>query len=66
MAIDEDEWDEIEALDEQWRRTFGESVPMGFEVTPDAAPMLRKCLRLKSRKPLQAYVALKLADGRIY
>ena len=62
----EGKWDEIMALEDEWMRVFREGVPMGFVVTPDAAPILRECLKEKSQAKLDAYIALKMADGRIY
>ena len=32
-------------------------MPFGFEVTPDQVPVMRECLRARSRKPLEDYVA---------
>ena len=62
----EGEWAEIMALEDEWMRVFREAVPMGFEVTPDAAPILRECLAEKSQAKLDTYIALKMADGRVY
>ena len=45
------------ALSLRWEATFGEPLAMGFEITPTQVPMLRRCLRERSRKPLEDYIA---------
>ena len=60
------EWLKLEDLAPQWEEAFGEPMPMGFEVTPDMIPLMRRCIREKSMEPLDAYLALDLADGRVY
>ncbi len=49
-------WSDLEKLAPDWYRTFGESMPMGFEVTPDQIDIIRDCIRQKSQKPLDDYV----------
>ena len=49
-------WSDIEDLDPQWRELFGESVPMGFCITPAQVPILRECIRTRSQKPIDDYV----------
>ena len=58
--------DDLEALAPEWRRVFGEPMPMGFEVTPSLVPLMRRCIRARSQQELDDYVAAKIADGRVY
>ena len=32
----------LEALRRDWERTFGESMPFGFEIGPEQFPMIRE------------------------
>lgn len=51
-------WMDLEALRPEWEAAFdGAPMPMGFEVTPDQVPVLRKCIARKSQEPLDAYVS---------
>ena len=58
-------FDDLEALRPQWEETFGMTMPMGFEVTPDQVPIMRECIRTKSRDPLKRYVD-GLPANRVY
>ena len=49
-------WSDLDALAHAWAETFGESLPMGFEVGPEQVPVMRECLRLRSQRPLEDYV----------
>ncbi len=49
-------WDDLGELAPQWRETFGESMPYGFEVTPSIYEIMVECIRTKSQKPLDDYV----------
>ena len=60
------EWLELEDLAPEWQAIFGEPMPMGFEVTPDMIPLMKRCIREKTMEPLDAYLDLALADGRVY
>ena len=48
--------DDLAALSPRWESVFGESLPMGFEITPAQVPMLRRCLRERSHEPLEEYI----------
>ena len=56
--------DDLLALQPDWLETFGEDLAYGFEIMPPQVPMLRQCLREKSRAPLRAFIAT--LDGREY
>ena len=43
--------DDLLALQPDWLETFGEDLAYGFEIMPPQVPMLRQCLREKSRAP---------------
>ena len=49
-------YEDLEVLRPHWEEVFDEPMPMGFEIQPPQVPMLRKCLRDKSRAPLEAYI----------
>ena len=49
-------WADLEALSPEWEAVFGESIPMGFEIQPEQVPMMRQCIREKSREPLRNYI----------
>ena len=49
-------WSDLANHAPDWYRTFGESMPMGFQATPDQIGIIRKCIRRKSQKPLDDYV----------
>ena len=57
MAAKRSTFAEIEALRDDWERTFGEPMPWGFEITEPQVPMMRRCIRERSRKPLERYIA---------
>ena len=50
-------WNDLEALRDDWERVFWESMAMGFEIDPAQVPMMRRCIRERSREPLRRYVA---------
>ena len=60
------DWKDLDALREPWRKTFGEGMGYGFEIGPAQVPIMKKCLRLKSQKPLNDYLKELLKDGRLY
>ena len=49
-------WEDLESLREDWFRVFGESMPMGFMISPEQFPMMKKCIETKSQKPLEEYI----------
>ena len=55
----------LEALRRDWERTFGESMPFGFEIGPEQFPMMRECIRRRSKAPLEAYIA-SIPAGVVY
>ena len=56
----------LEKLREPWRETFGEEMPVGFEVTPSQIGLIRKRLKEKSRAPLDAHIDEITREGRVY
>lgn len=58
-------FDEIEALREDWERTFGEPMPWGSEINEPQVPMMRRCIRERSQEPLRRYVE-SLPPGVVY
>ncbi len=50
------DWKDLEDLRDDWFRLFGESMPMGFEITPEHVPMMKECIKKKSQKPLEEYI----------
>ena len=56
---------ELERLAPQWEEVFGNTMPMGFEVGPEQAPIIERCIREKSSQPLAEYVAI-LPAGTSY
>ena len=48
--------EDLVALRDEWRRVFGESMGMGFEITPEQVPMMKKCIETGSQKPLDDYI----------
>ncbi len=50
------DWKDLEDLRDDWFRLFGESMPMGFIITPDKFPMMKKCIETGSQKPLDDYI----------
>ena len=54
------------ALQDEWEAVFnGETMPWGFEVGPEQVPILRECIRKRSRRPLDAFVR-SLPKDRVY
>lgn len=49
--------DDLEALEPEWEKVFGDMMPKGFEITPDQVPVMRQCIDERSQAPLEAYVA---------
>ena len=56
--------DDLLALQPRWLETFGDDLAYGFEIMPPQVPMLRQCLREKSKAPLRAFI--KTLAGRAY
>ena len=50
------DWKDLEALRDDWWRVFGESMAMGFVITPEQVPMMKECIEKESQKPLQDYI----------
>ena len=50
------DWKDLEALRDEWWRVFGESMGMGFEITPEQVPMMKECIEKESQKPLEEYI----------
>ena len=48
--------DDLAALAPQWEEVFGEPMSMGFEIGPGQVPLMKRCIREKSREPLREYV----------
>ena len=48
--------EDLVALRQDWERVFGSSMPMGFEITPDQVPVIKKCIETESQKPLRDYI----------
>ena len=57
MMAERHTWEDLEALREPWEATFGGTMPFGFEIGPEQVPMMRECIRTRSREPLKAYIA---------
>ncbi|MYA96532.1 MAG: hypothetical protein F4X91_09015 [Nitrospinae bacterium] len=53
-------------LSEEWEKVFGEELKEDPMISSDQFPMLRECLRLKSKEPWKAYIKSELDKGRIY
>ncbi len=53
-------------LSDEWEEIFGEPLHEDPMISSDQFPMLRECLRLKSKKPWSDYIKEALASGRIY
>ena len=56
--------DDLLALQPRWLETFGDDLAYGLEIMPPQVPMLRQCLREKSKAPLRAFI--KTLAGRAY
>ena len=50
------DWKDLEDLRDDWFRVFGESMGMGFEISPEQFPMMKKCIETKSKKLLEEYI----------
>ena len=50
------DWADLESLTDEWFRVFGESMGMGFEISPEQFPMMKKCIETKSKKLLEEYI----------
>ena len=57
--------EDVDALRCEWERTFGEPMSWGFEINEPQIPMLRRCIRQRSKKPLERYIA-SLPRERVY
>ena len=53
-------------LSEEWEKVFGEPLHEDPMISSDQFPMLRECLRLKSKQPWKDYIASELATGKIF
>ena len=58
--------DDLFALAAEWEQVFGESMPAGFEIGPSDVPLMRQCIRERSRQALNDHIKALLADGRVY
>ena len=58
-------WNDLEALREPWAEVFGEPMGFGFEIGPEQFPMMRECIRTRSKAPLEAYIA-SIPAGVVY
>lgn len=56
---------EVLDLMEEWRATFGEHMPWGFEVSQNEIPILRQCIEQKSQQPIEDFVR-SLPTDRVY
>lgn len=69
MRMTLEEFQEMDEIWKQWEETFGDRPPFGIigcEIGPAQFPLLRKCLKQKSKKPWDRYAESKLKKGLIY
>ena len=64
--ISGDDFLEFMELSDEWEKVFGEQLHEDPMISSDQFPMLRECLRLKSKEPWNDYIKAELAKGRIY
>jgi len=50
-------WDDLDELRGPWRETFNEEMAYGFDVHPGIYVIVAECIRTKSQKPLDDYIA---------
>ncbi len=53
MAYD---WEDLMSLRHAWEETFGESMPMGFEIGPDQYPTMKECIEKRDQAPLEDFI----------
>ena len=59
-------WIELGRLAEEWERTFGEELPIGFETTPEEIPLIRRCIKENTQKPLDDHIKRLVDTGAVY
>ncbi len=47
---------DLDRIEPEWERIFGEQMPRGFEVGPAQVPILRYCIEQRSMQPLNDYI----------
>ena len=57
--------DDLDQIEPEWERTFGDGMPRGFEVGPAQVPILRRCIEQRSMQPLNDYVR-SITDDIVY
>ena len=53
-------------LVEQWEQVFGDELAVGFVITDDQVPLIKRCLAKRDRTELDQYVKQAVESGRHY